>query len=415
MINEETEIQDAFETFWTTWAERKNGADTIHDLLPLFAHNVSTIGTGEHEIATNFSEVVKDFSDDLKELVVPLALDYLSFQVKLLSPNAGMVEAQANIVMETEGNIQLCFPVRLSTTFIKQEDQWLLIHNHISTPSQDQDHGEAFPLDALKAKNRRLEKLVTERTAELKKRTEQLRIEKHKTEELLYNILPREIAQELKEKGKTDAKNYDTVSVLFTDFKSFTQTSELLTAQELVSEINICFEAFDAICDKYHIEKIKTIGDSYMVAGGLPVPFSDSAINTVTAALDMIEFMEQRREVRESKGKIAFEMRIGIHSGPVVAGIVGIKKFQYDIWGDTVNTASRVESKGSAGRVNISESTYQLVKDHPAFRFEPRGLVDVKGKEPVGMYFVENQFSDGSPTWNNAPNVNTQHEKSTPK
>lgn len=389
MINEESEILHAFENFWETYARRENGPNTIHDLLPLFAHNVSTIGTGEHEIGSTFSEVVKNFADDLQEVATPFTIEFYDEHVKLLAPVAGLVESMGTIIMSVEGHDPIEFSVRFSTVFIQQEGKWVMTHNHISIPSQDQDHGEAFPLDALRAKNRRLERQVHERTAQLKERTDQLRVEKNKTEELLYNILPREIAQELRENGKADAKNYDVVSVLFTDFKEFTQASEKLTARELVSEINICFEAFDSICDKYHIEKIKTIGDSYMVAGGLPIPTPESAVNTVSAALEMIDFMHQRKEVREASGKIAFEMRVGIHSGPVVAGIVGIKKFQYDIWGDTVNTASRVEGNGVAGRVNISGSTYELIKDHPGFIFECRGMVNVKGKGELGMYFVD--------------------------
>jgi len=213
--------------------------------------------------------------------------------------------------------------------------------------------------------------------------------EKDRSDKLLLNILPSEIAEELKEKGKAQARNFEKVSILFTDFKEFTQTSEKLSAEELVGEINECFEAFDGICGKYGIEKIKTIGDSYMAAGGLPVPSGDSVRNTVLAGLEMAECMNKRKQDRDARGKIAFEMRVGIHTGPVVAGIVGVKKFQYDIWGDTVNTASRMESAGEAGRVNISQSTYELIKEDPAFRFQSRGKVKAKGKGDIDMWFVE--------------------------
>ncbi len=212
--------------------------------------------------------------------------------------------------------------------------------------------------------------------------------EKKRSEELLLNILPAEVAEELKQKGEAEAKNYDMVSILFTDFKSFTEQSEKLTAAALVKEINNCFKTFDVICEKYNIEKIKTIGDAYMAAGGLPIPEDLSVKNTVLAALEMQNFIVKQHQEKELKGEHAFQMRVGIHTGPVVAGIVGIKKFQYDIWGDTVNTASRIESNGEVSKVNISEITYNYLKDDSDFVFESRGKVQAKGKGEIEMYFV---------------------------
>lgn len=212
--------------------------------------------------------------------------------------------------------------------------------------------------------------------------------EKDRSENLLLNILPADIAAELKEKGKAAARDFDLVSILFTDFKGFTAASAKLSAQDLVSEIHVCFEAFDGIMSKYNIEKIKTIGDAYMAAGGLPVPTNDSVKNTVLAALEMQSFISKRKIEMDSKGLPAFEMRVGVHTGPVVAGIVGVKKFQYDIWGDTVNTASRMESNGEVGKVNISHSTYQRLKDDPDFTFISRGKIEAKGKGEIEMYFV---------------------------
>jgi len=213
--------------------------------------------------------------------------------------------------------------------------------------------------------------------------------EKERSDKLLLNILPTDIAEELKEKGRADARNFETVSILFSDFKEFTQISEKLSAKELVGEINTCFEPFDAICEKYGIEKIKTIGDSYMAAGGLPVPTEDSVKKTVLAGLEMVGFMIKRKQEREAEGNICFEMRVGIHTGPVVAGIVGVSKFQYDIWGDTVNIASRIENAGEVGKVNISRSTYELIKEDPTFKFQSRGKVKAKGKGDIEMWFVE--------------------------
>jgi adenylate cyclase len=211
--------------------------------------------------------------------------------------------------------------------------------------------------------------------------------EKKRSDELLLNILPSETAEELKATGTAKAKSFETVTVMFTDFKNFTQASELLTPEELVHEINYCYSEFDKIVTHFGIEKIKTIGDSYMCAGGLPVPSSTHAEDVVAAGLQMQQFILKNKAERIAQNKPYFDLRLGIHSGPVVAGIVGIKKFAYDIWGDTVNTASRMESSGEIGKVNISGATYELVKDK--FRCSHRGKIEAKNKGLIDMYFVE--------------------------
>ena len=213
--------------------------------------------------------------------------------------------------------------------------------------------------------------------------------EKERSEKLLLNILPLETAEELKEKGSATPKQYDMVSVLFTDFKGFTNIAEKLTPQELVAELNRCFFEFDKIIDKHGLEKIKTIGDAYMCAGGIPVANTSNPVEIVRAGLEIKEFMENLKKSREANGQDYWELRIGIHTGPVVAGVVGKNKFAYDIWGDAVNTASRMESSGIPGKVNISGTTYELVKDQ--FECLHRGKVQAKNKGEIDMYIVERE------------------------
>lgn len=217
-------------------------------------------------------------------------------------------------------------------------------------------------------------------------RTAQLEAEKKKSDDLLLNILPAETAEELKANGRTVARSYETVTVLFTDFKDFTKISEDLTPEELVAVIDFYFCAFDRIIAKYNIEKIKTIGDAYMCAGGIPNPDANTPADVVKAGLEILAFVEELNPEHRPK-KHKFEIRIGIHTGPVVAGIVGTQKFAYDIWGDTVNTAARMESSCQEGKVNISGATYELVKED--FVCSYRGKIDAKNKGEIDMYFVE--------------------------
>ena len=223
--------------------------------------------------------------------------------------------------------------------------------------------------------------LLEDKVAE---RTSELMLQKRRSDDLLLNILPAEVAEELKETGSASAKLFDNVTVLFTDFINFTKASERMPPQGLIDELDTCFKAFDEITTRYKIEKIKTIGDAYLAVGGLPSPDAAHAEHIVGAAIEIINFMQERAA---RLGNQTFEIRIGIHTGSVVAGIVGVKKFAYDIWGDTVNTAARMEQNSDAGKINISQTTYDLVKHK--FSCEYRGELEAKGKGMMKMYYIK--------------------------
>lgn len=211
-----------------------------------------------------------------------------------------------------------------------------------------------------------------------------------KSDDLLLNILPANIADELKATGSAKAKKFDDTTILFSDFVNFTNISEQLGPEELVRELDVCFQAFDDILDDYaDVEKIKTIGDAYMVASGLDNRKSVPA-NIIRAAIRMQQFLQERGQHRKSRGLPFFEARIGLHTGPVVAGVVGKKKFAYDVWGDTVNTAARVETESEPGKVNVSETTYRLIKYQ--FTCDYRGKVQAKNKGYLDMYFVKGEL-----------------------
>jgi adenylate cyclase len=212
-----------------------------------------------------------------------------------------------------------------------------------------------------------------------------IQIEKKRSEKLLLNILPFETAQELKLNGKVEAVKIDMVTVLFTDFVEFSVLAKSIESKKLVNSIDFYFKAFDEIITKYGLEKIKTIGDSYMCAGGLPLPDETHVIKIIKAAKEILDFVEQKKKSED--GKPHFDVRIGLHTGPVVAGIVGIKKWQYDIWGDTVNIASRMESASLPGKINISETTYEEIKNY--FPCSYRGEIEMKNRGIMKMYFLD--------------------------
>lgn len=228
-------------------------------------------------------------------------------------------------------------------------------------------------------KNAWLEKLIKERTRELY-------LEKEKSEQIILNILPEHTAIELKEKGKTEARYYESATLLFSDFVGFTRIASQVSPQVLVDSLNSYFERYDRAVGELGLEKIKTIGDAYMVAGGLPIKDPQHALRCAQFALKMLEISEELKITNPQNGLCVFDLRIGIHSGPVMAGVVGERKFSYDIWGNTVNLASRMESASLAGQINVSQATLDLLGQDAVA--ESRGMLEVKNHQPQQMYFL---------------------------
>ena len=232
----------------------------------------------------------------------------------------------------------------------------------------------------LDRQNKELEILVEERTL-------QLVHEKRKSDELLLNVLPEEIATELKKKGEVTPKHYEMATVIFTDIENFTELASMISPQELIATLNECYSAFDDIVDRHNLEKIKTIGDAYMCVGGIPSENTTNAIDAIVAAEEIQHWMAKWNSNRNRKSLSNWNVRIGVHTGKLIAGVIGKKKFAFDIWGDAVNIAARMEQNSEAGRINISETTYGLVKDRITCTY--RGEIDAKGKGQLKMYFVD--------------------------
>ncbi|NJM17024.1 MAG: adenylate/guanylate cyclase domain-containing protein [Bacteroidales bacterium] len=236
-----------------------------------------------------------------------------------------------------------------------------------------------YLLSVLKARQREAHEIKTA----LKDAQLEVSKERERSEKLLEQVLPKMTLEEIKTKGRATHQKFDMVTVLFCDIEGFTRIAEELNPEALIDRLDSFFLHFDTVVGKYNIEKIKTIGDAYMCAGGLPKKNTTNPIDVVLAALEMLEYMHN---VQLNSIPRVWDLRIGVHTGPVIAGVIGQKKISYDIWGDTVNIASRMESSGEAGRVNISDHTYKQVKDY--FTFEYRGKMPVKYKGKIDMYFI---------------------------
>jgi class 3 adenylate cyclase len=228
---------------------------------------------------------------------------------------------------------------------------------------------------------------LEEMHSKLQVASQQLGESLQKTQELLYRVFPREIADELASAGQSQPRHFDAVTVLFTDFVGFTRVAETMEPKQLINGLEEYFRRFDALTARCHMEKLKTIGDAYVAAGGVPIPNATHPLDAALLAMAIRECVEEAAREWEGTGMPSFAIRIGLHTGPLVAGVIGEQRFTYDLWGDTVNTASRMESGGEAGRINISASTHILVE--PYFECTPRGSIAVKNRTAVEMYFLE--------------------------
>jgi class 3 adenylate cyclase len=239
-----------------------------------------------------------------------------------------------------------------------------------------------------------LEEKIQERTKEYEKAKLQAIEEKKKLEEIMRNVFPKEIAEDLQTKGYSNPVYYKNVTLMFIDFVGFTKIVENLSPKQLIDELSVCYVQFDKIMEKFGLEKLKTIGDAYMCACGLPKPIIGQSenyaalqvVNTILAALEILDFINILKFTSQFKNKFFWGARIGIHSGSLVAGVIGEKRFAYDVWGDTVNLASRMESNGEEGKINVSHEVFNLSRDF--FDFEPRGEIETKNKGKLPMYFV---------------------------
>ncbi len=230
-------------------------------------------------------------------------------------------------------------------------------------------------------------KLLEEEKEKVEEQRSLLEEEKNKVDKLLVNLLPEDTANELKTGGRASARHYRMATVMFTDFKGFTKIAEQMKATELVARLDSYFIKFDQIIERWELEKIKTIGDAYMCAGGIPIRNKTNPIHTVLAGMEIQRYMQKQRNRLENKDEDHWELRIGIHTGELIAGVIGIKRYAYDIWGDTVNVAARMESNGEVGKVNISGSTYSYIE--PFFECTYRGKVHAKNKGHIDMFFVD--------------------------
>lgn len=324
------------------------------------------------EFEENF-EIIKDSLVEARKQIALKERELSKSMALLMGKDTAITESLERIDFLSEVNDQLAEAKR-------QQEQQYILYLIIAGGAA----GTILLIALLIYRNNRIKQKANQ---DLNDKNVELLDEKKKSDDLLLNILPEVVANELKATGKVKPKEYSHATMLFTDFKGFTRLATSMTPEELIHELNRCFEAFDDICARYKLEKIKTIGDAYMAVAGVPQKNTSHTHDTVMAALEMQAFMKKWKREKVAEGKPYWELRIGIHTGSVIAGVIGKHKFVYDIWGDAVNVASRMESAGEEWEVNISEQTYLLIRDK--FECVHRGKVPIKHKGPVDMYFVK--------------------------
>jgi class 3 adenylate cyclase/HAMP domain-containing protein len=352
----------------------------VNTYIDEFRRSIRQIEREQQDAASRVTDVARDTTRrHARELIGVSFLLLVLTLAAILALTRSMVERPISAIVEglkAYGGGDLSAPIRTGA------DNELRAIEEMSNIMASR---LALAMSGLKELNATLEQRVESRTKELSEATDALRLEKEQSEALLRNVLPRKIAERLKGRpAGIMVEDYAQVSVLFTDFKGFTSVAETVTPERLIRELNEIFGRFDELAEEHGMEKIKTIGDSYFAVGGLPERNGTHPEDAVKLALAMRDYVEERLRSPDS---LRLSVRIGVHSGPVIAGIIGRSKFAYDLWGDTVNIASRMESAGAPGKVNVSEATYNLVKDR--FTFVARGKLPVKGKGEVAMYFVE--------------------------
>jgi PAS domain S-box-containing protein len=346
--------------------EIRNQLKFVSELIDIIPYPIFYKGSDSRFIGFNkaYEEIFKVQRNDLIGKRV-LDLEYLPMEDRIL------YQKEDEEIILNSGELQKEMPIPFADGRIHDTLYWIK-----GFKKNDGSPGGLIGTFVDISSQKQIERLLTD-----------VSLEKEKSDKLLLNILPGEIANELKEKGFVTPEFYKETTILFTDFKGFTQISEKMTPEELIKELDSCFSQFDNIAEHYQLEKLKTIGDSYMCACGLPIPDKSHAIKAALAALEIKHLMDEVKNIKKSLGIPYWELRIGMHSGPVMAGVVGTKKFAYDVWGDTVNTASRMESSGQIGEVNVSEATYYLLKEY--FDFEYRGEIEAKNKGKIKMYFIK--------------------------
>ena len=373
MTPEETLI-DLHKKMLTYWISRE--PIHINNLMGMCHSKMTGFGTGLEELYDNRDQLFQLIQQDHEEVSDIPIIDTQWLKAKVFG-NTGTSWAQLNIkISDGEQYHEIMKNMRMSLTWNK-EKEWKIVHSHFSAPWVVQQEGERFPMEELQSRNRELEEMVAQKTADLIK-------EKNKTESLLHNILPVNVAKELIEKGHTTPAKFEEVTVLFTDFVSFTKIVDSISIEKLIQELNALYSQFDDIMKSEGIEKIKTIGDAYLAVCGVPEKVDNHAIRCVTAAKKILTVLEKRNQQRD----IQWQLRIGIHTGPIVAGVIGKNKFTYDIFGDTINVASRLEASSEPGKINITSETYHLIKEQ--FPCDYRGKISAKGKGAIDMYFVKN-------------------------